>query len=192
VTLAYSYTKEKLANGFVGLLEFHPLSEITVRDITAAGHVTRQVFYRYFHTRDDLIRWMYNKSFADVFKEHDVLWWDEITVRMLMALYENRTLYQRIARYSGDDTLERIMNEYTLAFYSKMVKYITGSAPDYSTSILLQIYVTGGINIAVDWIRSGMNRAPKDMCTLFRAAMPPLVADILTSSAVPVNEILPL
>ena len=178
------HTRDKLWHSFCHLLETRPLRSITVQDITAEAGLTRQAFYRYFHTRDELLFWQYDRSLSRVLGDAP-LTWQEMVERMLRLLQQDAHLYRRMARQSDDDTLAQIMEAYTISLYTRIIRCQTGHPPDEELSLLLQLYVSGGIAFAMRWVRSGMQRPAQEMCRLFEAALSPRLAQALTAAAIP-------
>ena len=112
------HTRARLARGLEALLEHQPLRSISVSDIAQQCGLTRQVFYRYFHTRDDLIRWMYRRDFAAAFAGEEAVEWDAMVLKMLETLRRKRGLYRRMVRQADDATLYHIMLDYTCLLYT--------------------------------------------------------------------------
>ena len=175
-------TKAKLAAALDRLVAKHPLREITVRDITEEAGVTRQVFYRYFHTRDDLIAWIYLSTFSRTFGDEPVCWGD-MTLRMLEVLTEHRDFYRRLARHP-DDTLERIMADLTVRLYTQMICSATAQLPDDEMLFLLKIHTVGGIRAAIDWMQGGMEMPPQRLRDLLYLSMPARLRDVLGSACI--------
>ncbi len=182
-------TKDKLADSLTELLKTRSLHDITVRDITDAAGITRQAFYRYFHTRNDLICWVYDQNFAEYFPRSGEVAWKDMIIQMMMALNTEKDLFCRLVRQSEDDTLQQIMEDYTVWLYTRIIRCNTGAEPDTEMQQLLRMYSCGGVRMAVQWVRSGMKQSPESMQDLFYKAMPPRLASALTASPVPVEII---
>ena len=76
-------TRTRLEQGLISLLQKKPLRHINVQDIARESGLTRQVFYRYFHTRDDLIYWIYMKDFTTAFTGKNMVSWHEMILIMM-------------------------------------------------------------------------------------------------------------
>lgn len=182
-------TKDKLAQSVIDLLETHRLDELTVRKITEHAGVTRQVFYRYFHTRDDLIRWIYSRNFAEAFKPDQLIRWNDMAVEILRAIEGEKDLYRHLAGRDDDSTLTGIMEEYTAQLYNRMILLGTGREPDEEMKLLLQIHIFGGIRMAARWMESGMTRSAEEMRDLFLEAMPLKIRRALTEHTVAAKDL---
>lgn len=177
--------RQRLAQALLRLLEKRRLNRICVSDITRESGLTRQAFYHYFHSRDDLIRWMYAGDFARLFADGQTVDWDALVERMLTAMCRNPDFYRRLARSADDGTLYRIMRDYTLELYAAMIAYRTGAPPDETLALLLRLYTSGGIELAVEWVRGGMRMPVEQLRELFRQAMPLRLQQQLLGYAVP-------
>lgn len=177
----------RLAEGLSNLLKRKNLRHISVQDITKECGLTRQVFYRYFHTRDDLLRWIYGQDFAAAFQDCANIVWDEMIDRMTFALQNRREFYRRLTRCTDDNTLYRIMRDYTEGLYRRVICFHTGKEPDPLTDFLLRLYTSGGIEMSIEWVRSGMNRSPGELRVWLLEGMPKPLRDQLTGFPFPVS-----
>lgn len=177
----------RLAEGLSSLLKRTSLKHISVRDITTECGLTRQVFYRYFHTRDDLLRWIYGQDFAAAFQDCGDIAWAEMIDRMTLALQKRRDFYRRLTRCTDDNTLYRIMREYTERLYRGVILLHTGKAPDPLTDFLLQLYTSGGIEMSIEWVRAGMHRPPEELREWLLEGMPELLRNQLTGFSFPAS-----
>lgn len=179
----------RLAEGFSSLLKRKALKHISVRDITTECGLTRQVFYRYFHTRDDLLRWIYGQDFAAAFQNCENITWDEMIDRMMTALQKRREFYRRLTRSADDNTLYRIMRDYTEGLYRRMIFFHTGKEPTPFINFLLRLYTSGGIEMSIEWVRGGMNRPSGELRRWLLSGMPEPLRDQLTGFSFPASLI---
>ncbi len=175
----------RLAEGLSVLLKRKNLHHISVRDITEECGLTRQAFYRHFHTRDDLLKWIYGHDFAAVFRDSGDIVWDEMIDRMTFALQQHRDFYRRLTRCEDDNTLYRIMRDYTEGLYRRVIYFRTRKEPDPHTDFLLRLYTSGGIEMSIEWVRSGMSRAPDELRAWLLEGMPEPLRDQLTGFSFP-------
>ena len=155
-------TRTRLEQGLISLLQKKPLRHINVQDIARESGLTRQVFYRYFHTRDDLIYWIYMKDFTTAFTGKNMVSWHEMILIMMQTLKNRAYFYQRLVRHHDDNTLYRIMRAYTENLYRRIILYHTGSKPDPRTDFFLRLYTSGGVEMSIDWVRGGMNQSSEE------------------------------
>ena len=179
--------RQQFARALIRLLEKRRLSHISVSDIARESGLTRQAFYRYFHSREDLIRWMYAEDFARLFEEEEMLDWDELSLRMLLAMQRNPGFYRRLARGTEDGTLPGVMREYTLSLYRAMIAYRTGDEPEGELALLLRLHTSGGIELAAEWLRGGVKLSAEGLRDVFRDGMPPRLQQVLLGYAVPAS-----
>lgn len=177
--------RTRFAQALTELLEHKNLETISVSDIARQSGRTRQSFYHYFRDRDDLLMWMYQEEFADMFAAHDSFSWDELVLYMLRELQKKRAVYREMLRTASDQTLFRIMRAYTHTLYGRMIAYRTGKEMDERTSILLQMYSGGGIELAARWIREGMRIPIEELRELFLLGMPELLREKLVGYTAP-------
>ena len=183
--MATETTRIRLATGLYALLEKKALHHISVRDIARESGLTRQVFYRYFHTRDDLVRWIYLQDFSAAFSDCDTTDWDDMVLRMMMALQKRRDFYRRLVRSAEDYTFYHIMRTYTDGLYRRILCCSTGQVPDPQTDFLLQLYSGGGIEMSIAWVREGMRIPPETLRAWLLAGMPARLRAGLTGFSFP-------
>ena len=64
-------SQEKLADSVIALLKHDKLDKISVSQITANCHMTRQVFYHYFTDKYDLILWICKRDYNQLLIPED-------------------------------------------------------------------------------------------------------------------------
>ena len=67
-------TKKKIASSMMDLLKKKPIDKITITDITVNCDMSRQLFYRYFVDKYDLINWMYEEDCGSVIYTGEEKW----------------------------------------------------------------------------------------------------------------------
>ena len=182
-------TRARLEQGLISLLQKKPLRHIHVQDIAQESGLTRQVFYRYFHTRDDLIHWIYMKDFTTAFVGKTTVSWNEMILIMMQTLKNRAPFYQQLVRHRDDNTLYRIMRAYTENLYRRIIFYHTGHKPDPHTEFFLQFYTSGGIEMSIDWVRGGMKRPSEEFFAWLLEAMSPTLREQLIGFSIPVSLI---
>ena len=182
-------TRARLEQGLISLLQKKPLRHIHVQDIAQESGLTRQVFYRYFHTRDDLIHWIYMKDFTTAFVGKTTVSWNEMILIMMQTLKNRAYFYQRLVRHHDDNTLYRIMRAYTENLYRRIILYHTGNKSDPRTDFFLRLYTSGGVEMSIDWVRGGMDQPSEEFLEWILQAIPDSLREQLVGFPFPATLI---
>lgn len=105
--------KEEMRNSIVSalleLVEVIPYSDIEIRQICEHAFISRQTFYRYFQSKDSIVRWKtkeyFNEGICQIGRKYD--WYDGYLIT-LRGLYELKALY---------------IDEQTPAFVSSLIEF---------------------------------------------------------------------
>ena len=99
-------TKKKIASSMMNLVEKKPIDKITITDITVNCDMTRQVFYRYFVDKYDLINWMYEEDCGSVIYTGEENFSIESWIKYLLdVLEEKKNFYIYAIRYDDSNKI---------------------------------------------------------------------------------------
>lgn len=154
---------------FMSLLDRQNYHEITVAELCRAAGVPRKAFYRYFDTREDIIRFMVDAVVLAYFRmenrpEQKYYVNEKFCQEMFAFWYEHRD-YLRIMVHS------ECLGLFTEAFTQTVIDNQLG--PDithWSKQEQLPVTVftvSGFISLLVYWVRTDFQDTPEEMGNLF-------------------------
>ena len=121
-------TKKKIASSMMDLLKKKPIDKITITDITVNCNMSRQVFYRYFVDKYELINWMYEEDCGSVIytgeEKFSIKSWLEY---ILNLLEEKKNFYIHAIQNDSGKTFENIILNKTRFYLTNIIKYKTSS-----------------------------------------------------------------
>ena len=110
------------------LLKKKPIDKITITDITVNCNMSRQVFYRYFVDKYELINWMYEEDCGSVIytgeEKFSIKSWLEY---ILNILEEKKNFYIHAIQNDSGKTFENIILNKTRFYLTNIIKYKTSS-----------------------------------------------------------------
>lgn len=184
-------TRIKFSNALTELLKSKPFNKITVTDIARQCNVTRQIFYRYFEDKSDLIAYIYEKTFEQAAISHPVFVWDSFILCFIQVIYERKDFYQYAVASDPNPVLYNIFYHKTFQMYRNIIEYRTKSPIDSDTEFLLELYCRGGISLLIKWIGTGMSIPCDKLKDLFLEGMPPSIRNLITNYDIPLAAIYP-
>ena len=89
----------RFENSLIELMQIKQLHKITVTDIAQNCNVTRQIFYRYFKDKYDLIALIYKTDYEKCICSNDTFEWEDSILCLINNLYRKKVLYQYNMQY---------------------------------------------------------------------------------------------
>lgn len=183
-------TRNKIACSAIDLLKRKPLSKMTITDITANCNMTRQIFYKYFIDKYDLIDWIYiqdwNNAILTVEKEFK---FENLLYNLLELFKEKSEFYFNALKTEDEDSLERLIFNRFIFISSKIVEFKTGKLPSYKTEFLIKSNSFSIVYCMLDEIRSGMQKPVDQLVEWIIDATPCTVKDLILGYSIPINVV---
>ena len=168
-------TKQKLTDALVELCEEKHYYDITVWDICNKAQLYRSTFYRYFETKDDMLREIEHKYVkqtqaltrnlgdfrADASEEEMQLFLRELTADMEYH-QENAKLCRFLLSPGGNLYFQQKMIESVSRTVEENVQKHGGILIDGDTHYLVHYFASGFISTIYEWLRCG-DRTPEQM-----------------------------
>lgn len=152
-------TKKALASSLKKLLEVMPFEKITIADICEGCGMNRKSFYYHFRDKYDLVNWIFDTEFLEIardaldpncrFGERTRKHWRSIR-EICNYLYENRSFYQKVLTYRGQNSLSDHFREvcYPVFSHRMMLTLENTEVPP----LLIEFLTDAVICIIVRWI----------------------------------------
>ena len=172
-------TKKKIASSMVELVEKKPIDKITITDITVNCDMTRQVFYRYFVDKYDLINWMYEEDCGSIIytgeENFSLKSWIEYIIDILE---DKKSYYVHAIQDDSSKTFENLILDKTRFYLKKIIEYKTATELTKQLEFLIEMTARGLVEmiifeiekempvkkeILVDWLMNGISKEISDL-----------------------------
>ncbi len=172
-------TKKKIASSMVELVEKKPIDKITITDITVNCDMTRQVFYRYFVDKYDLINWMYEEDCGSIIytgeENFSLKSWIEYIIDILE---DKKSFYVHAIQDDSSKTFENLILDKTRFYLKKIIEYKTATELTKQLEFLIEMTARGLVDmiifeiekempvkkeILIDWLMNGISKEISDL-----------------------------
>jgi len=163
------YLKECLQNSYFTLLEEKPADSISISEIVKLAGVSRMSFYRYYQTKEDVVKQYINDSFNDFIGtiRHDLIKNPQAAATIFFSYFRSNKLRIKILIKQGQfhlffESFSNFLLESNL---------VIDSNPDIADEDLKYYYeyASGGIlNLAKSWVLGEMNESDEEMALILR------------------------
>lgn len=180
-------TKKKIASSLMNLVEKKPIDKITITDITVNCDISRQVFYRYFLDKKDLINWIYEEDCGSVIytgeERFSVKSWLKYIIDILA---EKKNFYMHAIKDDSSETFEKLILNKTRYYLKKIIKHKTKVELTKQLEFLVEMTARALVNmiileiesempvkkeILLDWLMNGMSKEISDLVEDYEVPM---------------------
>ena len=159
--MAYSnITKKALAAALKELMAEVPFSKISISDICSKCSMNRKSFYYHFKDKYDLVNWIYDTEFIAIAhkKNYEASW--DLTMDILVYLYENRTFYRKALNIEGQNSFAEHFHDIIRTIIShQMQKTIP---PNNSIAFQVDFFTDAFVLSIYKWITSAEPMTPDE------------------------------
>mgnify|MGYP001155308867 FL=1 len=180
-------TKKKIASSLMNLVEKKPIDKITITDITVNCDISRQVFYRYFLDKKDLINWIYEEDCGSVIytgeERFSVKSWLKYIIDILA---EKKNFYMHAIKDDSSKTFEKLILNKTRYYLKKIIKHKTKVELTKQLEFLVEMTARALVDmiileiesempvkkeILLDWLMNGMSKEISDLVEDYEVPM---------------------
>lgn len=180
-------TKKKIASSLMNLVEKKPIDKITITDITVNCDISRQVFYRYFLDKKDLINWIYEEDCGSVIytgeEKFSIKSWLKYIIDILA---EKKNFYMHAIKDDSSKTFEKLILNKTRYYLKKIIKHKTKVELTKQLEFLVEMTARALVNmiileiesempvkkeILLDWLMNGMSKEISDLVEDYEVPM---------------------
>lgn len=180
-------TKKKIASSLMNLVEKKPIDKITITDITVNCDISRQVFYRYFLDKKDLINWIYEEDCGSVIytgeERFSVKSWLKYIIDILA---EKKNFYMHAIKDDSSETFEKLILNKTRYYLKKIIKHKTKVELTKQLEFLVEMTARALVDmiileiesempvkkeILLDWLMNGMSKEISDLVEDYEVPM---------------------
>ncbi|WP_418969233.1 TetR/AcrR family transcriptional regulator [Alloscardovia omnicolens] len=160
-------TRKKFTTSLSDLLCSYPLQEITVKEIVAHAHSTRQTFYRYFKSKEDvlhaLLEDLYDECYERIAHSGGTTFEDYLVV-YFSFWRERYSRLRAIMQHNPHWLFNEVAYTYNRRFYPKIKGLWHTDALDAHGEQYFQNFIFGGLaHVHATWFAQGCVQSPEDM-----------------------------
>ena len=161
--MAQQYTKKKIREEFIKILNERPLNKITVKDIASACEINRNTFYYYYTDVYALLSELFQTELQTVTDEYnDTFSWEESFIVATKVALENKIainhVYNSMQREELEDYIYNVSGHVMNRYVEKLSDGISASSGD--KKLISSFYQCALTEMVLRWIASGMKEDP--------------------------------
>ena len=161
--MAQQYTKKKIREEFIKILNERPLNKITVKDIASACDINRNTFYYYYTDIYAILLEIFQTELQIVIDEYnDTLSWEESCIVATKVALENKIainhVYNSMQREELEDYIYNVSGHVMNRYVEKVSDGISASSGD--KKLIASFYQCALTEMVLRWIASGMKEDP--------------------------------
>ena len=161
--MAQKYTKKKIREEFIKILNERPLNKITVKDIASACEINRNTFYYYYTDVYALLSELFQTELQTVTDEYnDTFSWEESFIVATKFALENKIainhVYNSMQREELEDYIYNVSGHVMNRYVEKLSDGISASSGD--KKLISSFYQCALTEMVLRWIASGMKEDP--------------------------------
>lgn len=166
------YTRMVLKESLMGLMEQKDIAKITIKELCQRADVNRSTFYAYYRDQYDLLRQIEDELLDEInanlagFDVNDKDGTFRILEKIFCSIQENGDFCRLLLSEKGDVSFQkRVMDLYQSRYIEQWLE--NRREIDLETVEYLYLYlVNGSIGVVQNWLRSGMQKTPREMAAL--------------------------
>ena len=180
-------TKKKIASSMMDLVKKKPIDKITITDITVNCDMSRQLFYRYFVDKYDLINWMYEEDCGSVIYTGEEKFSLKSWIKYILdVIEEKKNFYIHAIQNDTEKIFEKLILDKTRFYLSNIIKYKTSSELTKQLEFLIEMTARSLVNmiifeiknelpvkkeILLDWLMNGISKEIADLVDDYEVPM---------------------
>ena len=184
--MVQQYTKKKIREEFIKILNERPLNKITVKDIASACEINRNTFYYYYTDVYALLSELFQTELQTVTDEYnDTFSWEESFIVATKVALENKIainhVYNSMQREELEDYIYNVSGHVMNRYVEKVSDGISASSGD--KKLIASFYQCALTEMVLRWIASGMKEDPDTIIRRIRRLFDGHIALSLKRSA---------
>ncbi len=163
------YLKECLRESYFSLLEEKPADSISVSEIVKLAGVSRMSFYRYYQTKDDVVKQYINDSFNDFMGtvRSELIKDPQVAAAVFFSYFRTNKLRIKVLIKQGlfhlfFEPFSNFLLESNLAIDSNP------DIPDENLKYYYEYASAGILNLAKSWVLGEMKESDEEMALILR------------------------
>lgn len=165
--------KETIAQAAKTLVMEKGVKRLTVKDIVAQCHITRQAFYYHFDSIPALFRWMFERDAERTLLEAQALQSGEARLRCLFVMAINALPYVKKG-IAGNyrDEIERFLDQYLQHLFERVCdeEGLYQHCTRFEVSLILRYHTQAILGLLRSWTQADTRNLDQIVHTVFRLA----------------------
>lgn len=156
-----------------------PIDELSIRDICARAHISKQTFYSRFSSKYDIANW-----FCARFEERTLnqigrtLTWEEGVLAHFKTIAQQKEFLARTSLNGGKDRGEATKARRRRAIVETLTQ-CRGVTLNMRFRFLIEAYLEMEVFLCGEWFRSGFTPAPEEFSSYYIGCVPGELYDLL-------------
>lgn len=145
-----SITKQALASSLKALMQEMPFQKISISHICDRCNMNRQSFYYHFRDKYELINWIFDMDFLELFQKESADDRPEGIVVLCDILYTNHEFYRSAFSIQGQNSLTDHVRE--IALLPRMKDKLHDALPEDNPEYYLDFFLDALLGAIIRWI----------------------------------------
>ena len=178
------FTKYMIAKSVKELLQSAEFDDISVGDIAAHCHISRNTFYYHFKDKYDVISWIFYSEITPIIGKTEAVGnWSEALLALCRYMQSNRDFYIKVLHIQGQNSF----SECLMDFYVNLVKNLLLNAGAErilhagQIRVISNFYAFGLTGVVSNWARNGMRGEPEPVIRMLEDLLSGEIFDKLLS-----------
>lgn len=153
--------KSAIMNAYLALLQSKEDEQITIEQIAEATGMHRRTFYRYFHTKQEVLTYYLTylfRQYIDDMHVEEGITFEKITYTFFAFSHQNCGILEIIVQNNMEVYLLELFNSFSILL-EPLCKQEETEENQYAVS-----YRIGGFwNVMLKWLKNGRKETPEEM-----------------------------
>lgn len=183
-------TKKKIATSMMDLLEKKPIDKITITDITVNCDMSRQVFYRYFIDKYDLINWMYEEDCGSIIYTGEEKFSLKSWIKYILDIIEEKkNFYFHVIQNDTEKIFEKLILDKTRFYLRNIIKYRISFNPTKQLEFLIEMTARSLVNMIIIEIKNELPVKKEILIDWLMNGIPKEISDLVDDYEVPMTVV---
>lgn len=156
-----------IAEGLFGLMRVKPFAAITVKEICTRADLTRQTFYQFFSSKEDVVRFALTKyyaAFEEQLVQNDVVDLETLSTAFFRFFREHKHVVLLLIEHR----LDYLLAEQFSVALPRVTKLCVEEGSEMIANPHINSFVVGGLSaMIIDWLKSDSKTDEKELTGLF-------------------------
>ena len=177
-----NFTKKAIKDTFIELLEDHPLSDITVKDIVEKCGINRNSFYYHYHDLPELIEEIVKEDAEEIIRKYPSV---KSIVECYDAAIEFASQHRRAIMHIYKSVNREMFEGYLMEVCECLVRSYTNMAVstenvnEESIEIIINYYKCVCFGLLIEWLNKGMKETDAQNFRKILVMRKDLILDLL-------------
>lgn len=155
------FLKDCMGDALLQLMKTEPFEKITIKEIVTKADVGRSTYFRYFHSKEELLSWKMLQEFGRFLKERNIGDKElrEPTRDVVLAAFQFAYKIREYTSLIRHSTVSDVILEMTFKRLKEVIPENQSLEDEYMSSFIIY----GASGIARIWSSRGYKETPEEM-----------------------------